>query len=213
MEKLVITKDAEAIKSEIERCPQVCKILGSVLTKLQEKGYSPDLDELEKMLQGYCSKMDNFDFKRQSEQIISQYLKHLIIESNHPNQNLLGLKLNKEKFAELLEINHEDVTEILTLLSGLTSEDWNYFKYTDFDSKENKVVLNSDYKNLIDESHTVYAVGKKQIEVTKLLFKVRDNLSELEKICSTEIHKQESIPGLCWKNGRGELDTSFIRKY
>ena len=67
MEKLVIYKDTDAIKEELERCPEVCKILGSVLTKLQEKGYSPDLDELEQTLQGYFYEMRKPGFERISD--------------------------------------------------------------------------------------------------------------------------------------------------
>ncbi len=213
MEKLVITKDTLAIESEVERCPHVCKILGTVLTKLQEWGYSPDLDKLEQTLHNYCSIMLEFDFEEHSERIISNYLKQLTIDSNHTDQKILGLKLKKEKFYELLEINHEEIKTVLTLLTELSPEDWRYFNYTDFNKEENKVVLNPNYKTMIDDLHTVYAVGKKQIEVTKLLWKVCDGLTELEKVTGQQIHRQEVVPGIRWINGRGQLDVHFIRKY
>lgn len=213
METLVIKKDKDAIKTELERCPQVCKILDSVLTKLQEKGYNPNLDELEQTLHGYCSKISSWDFEQQAEKMISNYLKELVIESNHPNEKLLGLKLKKEKISELLEIPSEDVSDMLALLSDLELEDWHYFRYTDFDSNANRVVLNPDYKKLIDESHTVYAYGKKQIEITKILLKICDGLTEYENLCGISIHREEPIPGIRWKNKRGELDVNFIRKY
>jgi hypothetical protein len=213
MEKLVIYRDTEAIEAELERCPEVCRILGSVLNYLQEKGYSPDLDELEKTLQGYFHDMKHAGIERISEQQISSYLKKVILDSKHPNQELMGLKLNREKFQELLEIDPNDVAEIMSLMSGLNLEDWHYFRYTDFNSSENKVLLNPNYKKRIEDSHTRYAEGKRQIEVAKLLLKLIDCLSDYEKVTGYPISREEPVPGIRWNDGRSRIDMNFIRKY
>ncbi len=213
MEKLVIYRDTEAIEAEQERCPEVCKILGSILTYLQEKGYSPDLDELEKTLSGYFHNMKWSGDERISEQQVSSYLKKVMLDSKHPNQEIAGLKLKREKIEEMLEVDPNHVAEIMSLMSGLNLEDWHYFNYTDFNSSENKVVLNPDYKKLIEDSHTRYAEGKRQIEVAKKLLNLIKAMSEYEKVTGYPISREEPVPGIKWNDGRSRIDINFILKF
>ena len=126
---------------------------------------------------------------------------------------MLGLKLNRQKFSELLEIDPNDVAELMALISDLNPEDWKYFRYTDFNSAEKKVVLNPEYKKLIEDSHIRYAEGKKQIEVAKTLLKLIDCLIEYEKVTGYPISREEPVPGVRWNDGRLRVDINYISKY
>ncbi len=214
MEKYLIYKNENEIAEKKERAIKVESILKSVFEKLKGMGHMPNLDFLESTLQSYCSLMNDQQFELKSEELIIEYIKYLVIETSHPDAKINGVKISREKFADMIEINQDDVNVIMTYLRELEIQDLEMFSLTDFDKTTNSVILNQRYLEIIEEKYSAYAIGEKQIKLAKTLQKIATGLMEYDKITGREIKKEcDRIEGLKYNSGKIELSASFIHRF
>lgn len=213
MSKLEIYKKDLVIASELERCPQFLTVLDDLFTQLSANDLNPGIENIEEMISAYLGRKEGLNNEFENKLFVSNFLKNLIVELNYTqSQTVLGMRLNKSKFAELVELDPDFVETIYTIMSGVKPNDGKYFPYFDFDSETSTVTLKIDYETLITENNTVYAIGDKQIEVTQMLLDMMVSLENYKTVTKKSL-AGDAIPGIVFYSGRYEIEVNFIRQF
>jgi hypothetical protein len=214
MKKLKIKEDIEAIELGLNRCPEVHEIVKQLFVLFESKGLSPNFKDIKRFLVGYWHQKETHNSDLENERKVSNFLKSLIADTHHEKTtDVLGFKLNKEKFSELLDLDKNLVTDIIDLISKTERQDGVYLDFIEYDKESKQITLNNSFKEHIKEKHTMYAHGDKQIEVANMLLSLINSMNEYERITGYKIHREEPFKGIQWRNGKGEISMDFLERY
>lgn len=217
MDKRVeIFKYSDKINTQIERCPEVAEIMQKMFDKLNSNGLSVSFESFLEITTKHIFGSKQVD--GQGHRIydvgkeISLLIKNLAIDSNPENSKVMGFKINREKLIDLMEVEEDDTKELVSLIHLLSVEDWNLFKYLEFDTKTAKVKTVADFAKKIEERLTIYADNERQIRVTAALLALIDALNGY--LASYEgFDKPEGIDGLILDGKKAyQLDFERIKK-
>lgn len=217
MEKLEIYKNMNKIGQETKRLPIVCETVQKLYEKVNSNGLTTSYEDLKAFIETYIHNSSTaFVHIRQpefnGEKEISIFLKNIVIDSSPEGLKIMGIKMNRDKMADLIEIDVKDITDISGLLLLLDLEDSYLLKYLEFNTEDQQVKLIPTFFKEIENKHTVFADTEKQIKITKVLLKVKEALNEYIKICSNW-QIPDDIDGLNRINGEYELDAHEIKNH
>ena len=214
--KVEIFKYQDKINIQVERTPEVSAIMQKLFDKFNSNGPKVSFESLVEIAtthifasrhedgSGHCI----YDGYKE----MAGLLKNLTIDSNPENAKVMGFKLNREKLIDLMEVDESDTKELVSMIHLLSVEDWNLFKYLEFDNKTAKVKPVSDFALKIAESHTIYADNERQIKATKALLALIDALNGYLESCE-RFSKPENIDGLRLDENKAyRLDFDCIKR-
>lgn len=200
MEKKVeLFKNTNVIKTELERCPEVCKAIQKLFNKLNSNGLSASFEAVIEIVTKYLFASRQTNFQNQSvyngHKEMSDLIKNLAIDSNPENSKFMGFKMKREKLIDLMEIDEADTKELIDIIQSISIEDWILLQHLDFDAKTAKVNLKADHVQKIEESRTIYADNERQIKATAALLPLIDALNGYISACEY-FDKPDNIDGL-----------------
>ncbi len=211
MDKVEIYKDVEEIQKKTGRATEVLGAIQSIYDKLNSGGLTTSFERVIEITTKFV--FATREDKTKKEPMAEDLLKAITVDSLQAN-NAIGFAVKREKMLEMVEVNPQDVQDLLALFDLINIHEWSLLEHIEFNTQTKKVKYAADHLSKIEEKHTIYADNEKQIQVVKVLAKLKEALNEYCLVCENygKSVSRPEIAGLINLIKDYKLDHMFVKE-
>ena len=153
MDKLVIFEDTVEINKRVNRGPVVLEVVQSLYDKLNSNGLVTSFDSVKEVFQSFASKSRHRDgqghLTLDQEKYVTELMKNTLLDSTPDGLTINGIKMNRAKVLDLIQIDELAVQEFISLFNSFTPIDVHLLCFLQLDAVTHTINLQNGYADII----------------------------------------------------------------